>query len=177
MNRIAICRKCGAVTDEGVAKKYGKCLWCDAISDFALIDVTREELKEKYYPEFEKICKERGEYLLNRGSDMLDEQIRKDYFYGKLDQQLNQSLVNKREYESTNEYQNKLYHESKERLQEILDKQQAQQASMPKCPICGSTDLTKISAFSKVAGVKLFGLLGTGNLGKTYKCRSCGAKF
>lgn len=47
----------------------------------------------------------------------------------------------------------------------------------PKCPICGSTSLTKISALTKAAKVSAFGIYGAGDIGKTYKCNNCGARF
>lgn len=47
----------------------------------------------------------------------------------------------------------------------------------PKCPICGSTHLTKISTLTKAAKISAFGIYGAGDIGKTYKCNNCGAKF
>lgn len=47
----------------------------------------------------------------------------------------------------------------------------------PKCPICGSTNLSKISALKKAAKIYTFGIFGAGDVGKTYKCENCGAKF
>lgn len=49
--------------------------------------------------------------------------------------------------------------------------------SAPKCPICGSTRLTKISSLKKAAKIYTFGIFGAGDVGKTYKCENCGAKF
>lgn len=45
------------------------------------------------------------------------------------------------------------------------------------CPICGSHDVSKISAVGKYAKVYAFGLLGADSLGKKWKCNICGAKF
>lgn len=47
----------------------------------------------------------------------------------------------------------------------------------PKCPICGSTNLSKISALTKAAKISAFGIYGAGDIGKTYKCDNCGARF
>lgn len=182
MGRIAICKKCGKVVDEEDAIKRQECWTCHTKGNpFEIINVTRESLEEKYEPQFDKICKERSlkeygddTYPLSWLVDMLNEQIRKDYFYGKLDQQadsVSTRLQVEEDYKS-----GKLSAECRE-IERKQAARKAQEGSLPKCPICGSTDLTKISAFSKVAGVKLFGLLGTGNLGKTYRCKSCGCKF
>lgn len=45
------------------------------------------------------------------------------------------------------------------------------------CPICHSTSLSKISNLGKVVKVGALGILGAGDLGKTWKCNSCGVKF
>lgn len=55
---------------------------------------------------------------------------------------------------------------------------EAQEAlNKPKCPICGSMNLTKISTVGKVAKVGFFGIFGAGDIGKTWKCNNCGSKF
>lgn len=48
---------------------------------------------------------------------------------------------------------------------------------IPKCPICQSTNLSRISAVTKVAKIMAFGILGMGDNGKTWKCNDCGSKF
>lgn len=45
------------------------------------------------------------------------------------------------------------------------------------CPICHAECLTKISNVGKFVKVSAFGILGAGDLGKTYKCGSCGYRF
>lgn len=45
------------------------------------------------------------------------------------------------------------------------------------CPVCHSTSLTKISNVGKIAKVGVFGILGAGDLGKTWRCNTCGCKF
>lgn len=47
----------------------------------------------------------------------------------------------------------------------------------PKCPICQSTNLSKISTLKKATKIGLFGIFGAGDVGKTYKCNNCGSKF
>ena len=48
---------------------------------------------------------------------------------------------------------------------------------VPKCPTCGSPNLSKISATKKVAKIAAFGIFGMGDNGKTWKCNNCGSKF
>lgn len=46
-----------------------------------------------------------------------------------------------------------------------------------KCPICQSTDLSKISSLHKAGKILTFGIFGMDNNGKTWKCNNCGSKF
>lgn len=46
----------------------------------------------------------------------------------------------------------------------------------PRCPICGSTNIQKISGTKKAASAILFGIFST-NIGKTFECKNCGMKF
>lgn len=48
---------------------------------------------------------------------------------------------------------------------------------MPKCPICGSTNLSKITTAHKVGKVMMLGVFGMGDNGKTWKCDNCGSRF
>ena len=45
------------------------------------------------------------------------------------------------------------------------------------CPICHSERLSKISNLGKVVKVGAFGILGAGDIGKKYRCNSCGYRF
>lgn len=47
---------------------------------------------------------------------------------------------------------------------------------VPKCPVCGSPDLRKISATSKVLDVALWGF-AAGKPKKTYHCNNCDYEF
>lgn len=49
--------------------------------------------------------------------------------------------------------------------------------NVPQCPICQSTDLSKISSVWKVARIGMFGMYGADDIGKTWECNNCGCKF
>lgn len=49
--------------------------------------------------------------------------------------------------------------------------------NQPKCPVCSSTNIHKISLTNKAASTIAFGVLAAGYVSKTYKCDTCGAKF
>ena len=47
---------------------------------------------------------------------------------------------------------------------------------IPKCPICGSTNLKKLSALDRGTSVFMLGL-GSNKIGKTYQCKNCKSTF
>jgi len=62
---------------------------------------------------------------------------------------------------------------------EVEEKVQEYIATRPhkECPVCHSSSISKISNVGKIVKVGAFGILGSGDLGKTWKCESCGCKF
>lgn len=63
--------------------------------------------------------------------------------------------------------------------EEILEKVDNYNRTRTKieCPVCHSEALEKISNVGKVVKVGVFGILGAGDIGKKYKCKSCGYRF
>lgn len=58
--------------------------------------------------------------------------------------------------------------------QKILDNQNC----IPKCPICGSANIKKITMSTRAVKTAVFGVVGAvDDAGKTYKCENCGSKF
>ena len=56
------------------------------------------------------------------------------------------------------------------------EREERKQTNVPKCPICGSTNVEKISTAKKAFGFAMVGLFSS-NLGKTMHCRNCGYKW
>ena len=48
---------------------------------------------------------------------------------------------------------------------------------VPACPICRSTDLTRLSAVKSFLKIATFGLAGAGDVGKAWKYNNCGSRF
>lgn len=63
--------------------------------------------------------------------------------------------------------------EARDRQMEMLKQEQANQ---PKCPICGSTDISKISTLNRAVSVGVLGLASS-KIGKTHKCNKCGSTW
>lgn len=79
-----------------------------------------------------------------------------------------------------NQCQNGLIEPKKERKVIHIQKSNIQSNSLlnkPKCPICQSTNLSKITTAKKVMKIAAFGIFGMGDNGKTWKCNSCGSRF
>lgn len=77
------------------------------------------------------------------------------------------------------EYQKQVIREQ-DALQKRLETEQAaktkQQANMPKCPICGSTNIGKISTLNRYVSVATVGLASS-KIGKQYECKNCKHKW
>ena len=57
-------------------------------------------------------------------------------------------------------------------IQEISTK------NIPKCPICQSTNIKKITITKRAVKMAIFGAIGAiDDAGKTYQCNNCGSKF
>ena len=57
-----------------------------------------------------------------------------------------------------------------------LAKQQDKETNISKCPICGSTNLKKLSFTNKAISVGVFGLLSN-KINKTWECKNCKSTF
>lgn len=51
-----------------------------------------------------------------------------------------------------------------------------EQARTPKCPSCGSSNISKIGVVSRAVSLKLVGLASS-KIGKTHKCNNCGTTW
>lgn len=51
-----------------------------------------------------------------------------------------------------------------------------EKSKTPKCPSCGSTNVSKISVVNRMVSTGLFGLASS-KIGKTHKCNNCGSTW
>lgn len=51
-----------------------------------------------------------------------------------------------------------------------------EQSRVPKCPSCGSTNISKIGVVNRVVSTHFLGL-GSSKIGKTHKCNNCGTTW
>ena len=72
--------------------------------------------------------------------------------------------------EKKTSYENRISQQPVIREEPVLDK------ALPRCPTCGSINVSKISLTSKAVGGAMFGLFSS-NIRNTYKCNNCGYKW
>lgn len=149
MPRLMFCDKCGGVSTSN--QSGDKCYLCKKghFFDSGLDYYEATDIVEKDYHVA------LGDYSL----EQTDEFLRKRFFYNSSFNNTTQKAVDSRN------------------ASELAYRQKKQDNNTPKCPVCGSTYLRKVTATRKILKVGLFGRLGTGDLGKTYQCCKCGAKF
>lgn len=63
-----------------------------------------------------------------------------------------------------------------ERQKRVQEYKKAANSHIPKCPICGSTNLKKLDALDRGFSVFMLGL-GSNKIGKTYQCKNCKSTF
>lgn len=51
-----------------------------------------------------------------------------------------------------------------------------EKSRVPKCPSCGSSNVSKISTLNRVVSTGIFGLASS-KIGKTHKCNNCGTTW
>lgn len=105
-----------------------------------------------------------GEYGKNR------ETIRQEYIYSRPD-------YDPEEIAYWDNVRTQRMKESAKKLGPIKKPEPEENTNQPKCPICQSTNLKKISTAKKVGKIAMFGIFGMGDNGKTWQCNNCGSKF
>lgn len=91
----------------------------------------------------------------------LEETVREEYVY-------NNPLFDKEKYEAREQADRERIERNKAGLNPL--------DNLPKCPTCGSTNLTRLSG---VGMITMFGGFGVtdGNAGKTFQCNNCGYRW
>ena len=64
----------------------------------------------------------------------------------------------------------------KDQIERLQNKERIKINNMPKCPTCGSTNIKKISASSKVFGAAMFGLFSK-TARSQFECQNCHYKW
>jgi len=157
MNKVMYCEVCGRICYMLFSKKCKNC--------GSKMKLLSEELKCKYHifvDDWTQISKD--EMILRKKFFVMTE-IKNNPLFS-IEEYKKQVQYQHRINEELEEYLQKQNEEQKNKIdqqaQKILDKQNC----IPKCPVCGSTDIKKITMTTTID-----------DAGKTYKCENCGSKF
>lgn len=169
MNKVMYCELCGKICYMLFSKKCKSC--------GSKMKLLSEELKYKYHifvEDWTQITKE--EMILRKENFVMTELKNNPIFsieeYEK--QVQNQKQINEELEEYHRKQNDEQQNEINQQAQKILDKQNC----IPKCPVCGSTNIKKITMATRAVKTATFGVAGAvDDAGKTYKCENCGSKF
>lgn len=103
---------------------------------------------------------------------------RQEYFAIDITEPEKQMPQNNYRYDFDDDEEDRIEEEIERRLRDriILEEHERKQNHIVKCPACGSTSTTKLSAVDR--GVSIFALgLASNKIGKSFKCNKCGNTF
>lgn len=146
---LCYCKKCGRIVQEEYGKSEQICDYCNSII--------------QYIPK-QFLIGERGVALNKK----LEQQFIDEYI--KSSPEFDQYLFDHRD-----EDLSKRRMENRAKLEHgkaILE----EKSRVPKCPCCGSTNISQIGAVSRVVSTSFFGL-ASNKIGKTHKCNNCGTTW
>lgn len=154
MDRVFFCPVCGYVTTEEIAdlvnpKNKEICSHCQG-----KMQATQKDYYE-YCDRADDIEEKTGEII------KVQELVRKDFFYGN-------PLFDKEKYESREQDDQERIARNKAGINPY--------GNVPKCPTCGSTNLSRLSGTGTFSFFGRFGVTN-GNAGKTFKCNNCGYRW
>lgn len=159
---LVICKKCGFITIKGTSKLDNECV-CGSNNTFISLNLTKKEADEKYK---EIIYEQHGDefnnfpFPLSKYREYMDELIRQDYYYGKLDSESDSSFIQERI---------RVHEASKNSKGDPT--LNGYSAPSVKCPKCGSTSIGTVNR-----GYSLFsGFIGSGSPRNV--CQRCGYKW
>ena len=153
MNQEYFCPVCGYVTHDSVltGPSLGKkCMFCGA----SLQGTGKDH--DYFFDQALNNMNEDGDFLRQ-----VDEVVRDEFYY-------NNPLFDKEKYEAREQTDRERIERNKAGLNPL--------DNLPKCPTCGSTNLSRLSG---VGMITMFGGFGVtdGNAGKTFQCNNCGYRW
>ena len=154
MNEVFFCPVCGHITNAErllLTHRENKCLYCGSALQGTGKD--KKYYTEKAFSTYELGSKNFPQYA--------DEMIRKEVYY-------DNPLFDKEKCELREQKQQRIAAQNRAGLNPL--------DNVPKCPACGSRNLSRLSG---VGMITMFGGFGVtdGNAGKTFKCNNCGYRW
>ncbi len=136
-----------------------------------------EELKYKYHIFVEDWAQTSDEEELLRKENFVMGELKNNPLFSMEDyqKQVQKKIqINQR----LNDYEKRKLLEQQAKNLARIRKEKDKQDCIPKCPICGSTNINKITLGNRAVKTAVFGVVGAvDDAGKTYRCDNCGSKF
>ena len=184
MSKVMYCEKCGYI---GYVLFSKKCKNCNI-----KLKILPEKMKQKYnifndswselYAELHMLntpdgANRRIEELLFRINEFIINEVANNTLFSMQDYK-NQVQKHRADYHKTVDYYNKQVNEQLNKNLARIQKESDKVNCIPKCPICGSSNIHKITVGTRAVKTAAFGVVGAvDDAGKTYKCGNCGSKF
>lgn len=169
MGKVMYCEKCGQVYHIAFSKK---CDFCKT-----KMKLLPEELKYKYHIFVEDWSQTSDEEELARKESFVMGELKSNPLFSmeEYQKQVQRKLkLNQR----LNDYEEQKMLEQQAKNIARMQKEKDKVNGIPKCPICGSTNIEKITMGTRAVKTAVFGVVGAvDDAGKTYKCGNCGSKF
>lgn len=173
VNEVMYCEKCGYVGHIMFNKKCKNCK--------LKMKLLPEKIKYKYHIFVEDWAQISDEEIISREKDFVIGELKNTPIFSMKEYQKQVQKQLKINYEldewhkkRDEEYRNKILNKNLVRIQKESDKVNC----VPKCPICGSSNIHKITVGTRAVKTAAFGVVGAvDDAGKTYKCGNCGSKF
>ncbi len=169
MGNVMYCEKCGWVGGVLFGKK---CNFCNT-----KMKILSEELKYKYHMFVEDWLQTSDEEKLVREECFVMNELKDSPLFSLEDYEKQVQKQVQRNQELDEWKKQKILDQQAKNLAQ-MQKEKDKQNCIPKCPICGSTNINKITIGNRAVKTVIFGVVGViDNAGKTYKCGNCGSKF
>ena len=146
---LCYCKNCGRIVQEVYGKNEQKCDYCNYML--------------QYIPE---------KFLLGKSKSIFKDDLKEQFIneYIKSSSEFDQYLFDHRDedlYNRRRENEAKMTH-GKSILEE--------KSRIPKCPSCGSSNISKIGLLNRAVSFELVGFASS-KIGKTHKCKNCGTTW
>ena len=163
------CKKCGIklkLLPEEMKQKYNifNDSWSLLFSELSMLDTVEGESR-------------RIDELLSRKNDFIMNEVANNPLFSI--EEYEKQVQNDREsfYSISQYHKNQIGERQAQNLAQI-QKEKNKQNCIPKCPICGSANVNKITMGTRAIKTAVFGVVGAvDDAGKTWKCNDCGSKF
>ena len=163
MKKGYICPKCADICPNvGYRNSNGICKYCNV--SLIKTDVSYDELFYRTHKEDYSVDKDQERILANKYGNFQFSETAYDERKRKIREE-NEAI--KRRSQASN---------SSATSSSFSSATQQSTTNIPKCPTCGSTNIKKISATSKVVGAGLFGLFSK-TARSQFECKDCGYKW